>query len=250
MRQFALAIIVALPATNAAFGANDSAERAVEIIEAMEDLYRGESSKGVVTMRIETPRYERTLEMTTKNLGEDAAFIRIVSPRKDHGIATLRLDDEMWNYFPKINKVIKVPPSMMMGSWMGSDFTNDDLVQQSDLTDEYDLSLNETADTYEITLTPRHDTVTVWGKIEYVIGKERMIPIRERYFDDDGTQVRRLEFREPRDFSGRILPSKLVMIPLNKEGHRTVVTYESLTFDPDDVGPDDFTLRALKRRSR
>ncbi|MDZ7685915.1 MAG: outer membrane lipoprotein-sorting protein [Gammaproteobacteria bacterium] len=176
--------------------------------------------------------------MTTKNMGEDAAIIRILSPRKDRGIATLRLDKEMWNYFPKINKVIKVPPSMMMGSWMGSDFTNDDLVQQTDLTEEYDLDLKETADTYAITLTPRHDTVTVWGKIEYVIDKERMIPIRELFYDDNGTRVRRLEFREPRDFSGRVLPSKLEMIPLNKEGHRTVITYESLTFNPGELGPE------------
>ncbi len=228
--------------------ADDTSQRAADIIKEMEDLYRGESSKGSLTMRIETPQYERTLELTTRNMGEDAAFIRILAPRKDRGIATLRLEKEMWNFFPKINKVIKVPPSMMMGSWMGSDFTNDDLVQQTELTEEYELSLIETEAHYEITLTPREDTVTVWGKIEYVIDRKRMIPVREVFYDEDGTMVRRLEFKDIREFDGRLLPSTLEMIPLNKENHRTVVTYESLQFDPDDVSDEDFTLRALKSR--
>ncbi len=131
---------------------------------------------------------------------------------------------------------------------MGSDFTNDDLVQQTKLTEEYHLELDETGDEYRITLTPKEQTVTVWGRIDYVINKDPLIPKAEIFYDDDGTMIRRLEFREPREFSGKLLPSVLEMIPLNKEDHRTVVIYEKLEFDPDDVTEDDFTLRNLKSR--
>ena len=107
-----------------------------QLIDDMESLYRGNSSKADITMIVETPQYQRTMQMTSTAIGEEQSFIRILTPKKDRGISTLKLDQEMWNYFPKINKVIKVPPSMMMGSWMGSDFTNDDLVKQTTLTDE------------------------------------------------------------------------------------------------------------------
>lgn len=221
---------------------------AKDIIQAMEDLYREESSQARLTMRIETPHYERTMEMESKTLGEDKAFIRILSPRKDRGIATLKLEDEMWNYFPKINKVIKVPPSMMMGSWMGSDFTNDDLVKETQLTEDYDLGLEDGGDRWEITLLPRKQTVTLWAKILYIVDKEPLIPVSQIFFDDKGDKVRRLEFSENREFSGKLIPSRLEMIPLNKQGHRTVVTYDELVFNPDDVDEDTFTLRNLQSR--
>ena len=199
-------------------------------------------------MRIETPQYQRTLEMAAESIGTKQSFIRILSPKKDRGIATLKLDMEMWNYFPKINKVIKIPPSMMMGSWMGSDFTNDDLVKQTTLTEEYKLQLDETADQYRITLVPKQETVTVWGKIDYVIGKDPLIPLSESFYDDAGVMVRKLTFKEPKEFSGKLLPSVLEMVPLNKAGHRTIVTYEQLEFNPPDVTPEDFTLRNLTSR--
>lgn len=221
---------------------------AEEIIEEMEELYREDASKARLTMRVETPHYDRTLTMTSMSLGEENAFIRILSPRKDRGIATLKLDKEMWNYFPKIGKVIKVPPSMMMGSWMGSDFTNDDLVKETELSEEYNLSLEETENTWEITLLPKKDTVTLWAKILYIVDKEKMLPVSQIFYDDNGEKVRRLDFREPREFSEKLLPSVLEMIPLNKEGHRTVVTYNELEFNPDDVTEDVFTLRNLQSR--
>lgn len=227
---------------------SETEQRAIELIDRMEEIYRGDASKAELTMRIETPQYERTLELTARNLGIEKSFIRIMAPRKDRGISTLKIEDQMWNYFPKINKVIKIPPSMMMGSWMGSDFTNDDLVQQTKLTEEYELELEETAEEYRITLTPREQTVTVWGRIDYIIDKDPLIPKAEIFYDDDGTMIRRLDFKEPRDFDGKLLPSVLEMKPLNKKGHRTVVIYEELEFDPDDVTESDFTLRNLKSR--
>ena len=221
---------------------------AKSLIDEMEALYRGESSKATLTMKVETPQYSRTMQMESSSVGQQDAFIRILSPKKDRGISTLKLDKEMWNFFPKINKVIRVPPSMMMGSWMGSDFTNDDLVKQTTLTQEYDLQLTETPTEYNITLLPREKTVTVWGRIDYIVNKEHLVPVNQNFYDDEGVMIRKMVFSELKDFGGRIMPSVMEMIPLNKEGHRTVIIYDNLEFDPPDVDESTFTLRHLKSR--
>jgi hypothetical protein len=221
---------------------------AKSLIDEMEALYRGESSKATLTMKVETPQYSRTMQMESSSVGQQDAFIRILSPKKDRGISTLKLDKEMWNFFPKINKVIKVPPSMMMGSWMGSDFTYDDLVKQTKLTQEYDLQLTETLTEYNITLLPREQTVTVWGRIDYIVNKEHLVPVNQNFYDDEGIMIRKMVFSELKDFGGRIMPSVMEMIPLNKEGHRTVIIYDNLEFDPPDVDESTFTLRHLKSR--
>ncbi len=223
-------------------------DRAIEIIDAVEELYRGESSLARMTMIVETPQYQRTMEMESSSMGTEKAFIRILAPRKDRGISTLKLDMEMWNYLPKINKVIKVPPSMMMGSWMGSDFTNDDLVKQTTLTEEYDLTMEETDEQYRVILVPKSDTVTVWGKIDYLINKEPMIPLSQNFYDDNGELIRTMEFSEPREVSGMLIPTRMEMIPMNKEGHKTVVIYDELQFDPPEIDDSIFTLRNLRSR--
>ena len=226
----------------------DTATRAKTLIDEMEALYRGDTSKAKITMRVETPYYQRSMKMESSNLGPEKAFIRILSPKKERGISTLKIDDEMWNYLPKINKVIKVPPSLMMGSWMGSDFTNDDLVKQTTLTEEYELSMSETKDTFVVTLIPREQTVTVWGRIEYTVNKAHQIPVSQNFYDDNGELIRSLLFKEPKLYQGRFLPSVLEMVPLNKTGHKTVILYDELDFSPTDVDEDTFSLRNLRKR--
>jgi outer membrane lipoprotein-sorting protein len=225
-----------------------SDERAREIIDEMEQLYRGDSSDATITMKVETPQYQRTLTMAGQSLGKELAFFRILSPKKDRGIATLKREQEMWNYFPKINKVIKVPPSMMMGSWMGSDFTNDDLVKETQLIDAYHLEYDENETQHFITLTPKEETVTVWGKIEYIISKTPLLPVAQIFYDDDGEKVRRMTFSEPREFDGVLMPSVLEMQPLNKEGHKTRIIYEDITFNVPEIGEGTFSMRNLKSR--
>lgn len=241
-----LSLMFALP--GAVIAETDTATRAKILIDEMEALYRGDASKAKITMRVETPYYQRSMKMESSNLGTEKAFIRILSPKKERGISTLKIDQEMWNYLPKINKVIKVPPSLMMGSWMGSDFTNDDLVKQTTLTQEYELSMTETADTSVVTLTPREQTVTVWGKIEYTVNKVHQIPVSQNFYDDNDKLIRSLLFKEPKLYQGRLLPSVLEMIPLNKEGHKTVIIYEELDFSPTDVDENIFSLRNLRKR--
>lgn len=244
LSRLSLLVLFSSPYT----GAMASEELAMQIVDAMQGLYQGVSSHGTVTMIVETPQYQRTMEMEISSLGREYSFIRILSPRKDRGIATLKLDKEMWNYLPKIDKVIKVPPSMMMGSWMGSDFTNDDLVKQTQLTEEYFLSLEETDELYRVVLLPREETVTVWGKIEYIVNKEHMIPVGENFYDDNGELVRKLEFTDVKEFSGVMLPSRLEMTPLNKEGHKTTILYDNLQFNLPEIDESIFTLRNLRSR--
>jgi len=246
MFRMLLLLCLALPAL--ATEERASEERAREIIDEMEQLYRGGSSDATMTMQVQTPNYDRTMTMSGQSFGKDYGFFRILGPKKDRGIATLKRDEEMWNYLPKINKVIKVPPSMMMGSWMGSDFTNDDLVKETQLIDTYSLDLIETNDQYKVILTPKEQTVTVWDKIEYIMSKDPLLPLSQAFFDEDGEKIRELTFHEPREFDGKLMPSILEMRPLNKEGHLTRIIYDDIKFDVPDITEDTFSLRNLKSR--
>lgn len=222
-------------------------EDAEALLRKVDELYRGESSEVSISMEIVTPDWERTLEMQAWSIGMEKTFIRILAPKKDRGVATLKLDDEMWMYYPKINKAIKVPPSMMMSSWMGSDFTNDDLVKESSLADDYNIDREDTDTTHILTLVPKEDTVTVWAKIVVVINREDLMPIEQWYYNERGEQVRQMKFLENKDFNGRVLPARLEMIPLNKEGHKTVIVYNDVKIDVE-IDEDIFTWRHLKER--
>jgi len=205
-----------------------------------------DASQATMVMSIETPNWQRTLTMESWSLGMDYTLVRIQSPKKDAGIATLKRDSQMWNYFPKVRRVIKVPPSMMMGSWMGSDFTNDDLVRESSLAKDYEVSLSEETKEYVLTLIPNANTITVWDKIKIWIDKSQLLPTKEVFYDDKGTAMREMQFSNIRDFGGRKLPAKMSLIPLNKEGHKTEVEYKKLCFDVN-IDESFFSLRELKR---
>lgn len=219
-----------------------------EVLNAIDRLFRAETSECLMEMTIQTPHWERTLRMKAWSEGMDKTFITILEPKKDEGICTLRVDNDMWNYFPKINKVMKVPPSMMMGSWMGSDFTNDDLVKESTLLEDYDAEWVEIddPDMLEIKLTPKEQTPTVWGAITIEARASDFIPVRERYFDEKGNEVRVLSFKQVETLGGRTIPTVLELVPTDKEDHKTVVRYLEADFNQD-LDPDIFSLRNLKK---
>jgi len=220
---------------------------AAVLLQKMDELFRSKSSISTMKMQIITPNWQRTLDMQSWTIGMDDTFIRVLSPRKDRGVATLKKDKEMWNFFPKINKVIKVPPSMMMGSWMGSDFTNDDLVREVSLVKEYQVSKSVEGENYRLTLVPKKDTVTVWGKIEFIVNQKTLLPLEQSYFNEKGVKVRTMTFSNIKDFSGKKMPAIMTMIPLNKTGHKTVIEYVEAEFDID-LGDNVFTLRNLQTR--
>ena len=222
-------------------------EEAVALLKKIDELYRSDTSISTMKMEIVTPNWQRTLEMESWTVGMDDTFIRILSPRKDRGVATLKKDSEMWNFFPKINKVIKVPPSMMMGSWMGSDFTNDDLVKEVSLVEDYHVEKKEEGNEYHLTLTPKKQTVTVWGRIEITVEQSSLLPLSQAYFNEKGEKVRVMTFSDVKDFSGKVMPAKMTMTPLNKSGHKTVIEYVEAKFDVE-LEDGIFTLRNLQTR--
>jgi outer membrane lipoprotein-sorting protein len=228
-------------------GTQFEGESAADLLRRVDALYRADTGQSRIRMQIVTPNWERTLEMESWSRGQDDTFIRILAPRKDRGVSTLKLGNEMWNYFPKIDKVIKVPPSMMMSSWMGSDFTNDDLVKESSLADDYETTRQDKDGLIYLTLVPRQQTVTVWGKIEVVVDAASLIPVEQSYYNERGEKVRVMSFHEPRDFGGIMLPSRMEMTPLNKEGYKTVIYYDALSLNVE-LDDDVFTMRNLKRR--
>ncbi|QBG36311.1 outer membrane lipoprotein-sorting protein [Litorilituus sediminis] len=224
-----------------------AADDGVALLKKIDQLYRSDTSIASMKMQIITPNWQRTLEMQSWTRGMDDTFIRVLSPRKDRGVATLKKDKEMWNYFPKINKVIKVPPSMMMGSWMGSDFTNDDLVREVSLVEEYHVDKATDGDNFRLTLKPKQNTVTVWGKIEIVVNQQSLLPLEQSYFNEKGEKVRIMTFSEIREFSGKKMPAIMTMQPLNKSGHKTVIEYVDAQFDVE-LDKNVFTLRNLQKR--
>lgn len=224
-----------------------ASESAIQLLKKADELYRSESSSALMVMHVVTPNWQRSMTLQSWSKGLDDTFIRILSPKKDKGVATLKMGKEMWNFFPKINKVIKVPPSMMMGSWMGSDFTNDDLVREVSLVEDYDVNLKSGEGVYTLTLHPKKETVTVWESIQIDIQKETTLPVEQRYYNEKGMLVRTMGFDKVKALSGRNIPTRMTMTPHNKVGHSTVVEYQDIIFDqplPDDV----FSLRHLQQR--
>lgn len=221
-----------------------------DLLDRVDRLYRSDRSRAAMEMEIVTPEWSRTLVMDFWTEGLDKTFIRVKSPARDAGSATLRKGNEMWNYFPKINKVMKVPPSMMMGSWMGSDFTNDDLVKESTLINDYDGDFfsPEKPDPalYYIRLKPKKETVSLWGAIELEIRKEDLLPVSERYYDEKGRLQRTMEFSDIAELGGRNMPRLMRMVPVSKKGHVTTIRYLDAEFDLD-LPADTFTLRNLQR---
>ena len=224
-----------------------SDQKALDLLDRMDKLYRLDSSKATMTMDIETPNWQRSMTLVSWSKGMDFTLVRIQSPKKEKGIATLKRENEMWNFFPKANQVIKVPPSMMMGSWMGSDFTNDDLVREESLAEEYEVTLTEDDKFYHLSLVPREDTITVWGKIEFTVDKANLLPVKEVFFNEEGEAMREMVFSKVTDFDGKLLPAVLELRPLNKSGHKTRIIYDELTFNVE-ISDSIFTLRNLKKK--
>ena len=157
------------------------AQTAREIIDRVDRLLRGESSRGQITMEITTEHWSRSLDMEVWSLGVEHSLVRVQSPAREEGTATLKAGQEVWNYLPRVDRTIKVPPSLMMGSWMGSHFTNDDLVKESRIVDDYDFEISfegerEGVEVWEFQLTPRPEAPVVWGRIDEQLRKADQMP--------------------------------------------------------------------------
>jgi outer membrane lipoprotein-sorting protein len=220
-----------------------------ELSRRLDELYRSATSRGTMRMTVTTPYYERTLRMRVWSRGMEETLVRILYPPKEEGTATLKRGNEMWNYLPKIKKTIRVPPSMMMASWMGSDFTNDDLMRETTWESDYDVSLAPAPPAGRVGLVyiPRPGAPVTWSKVVVWLDAERLLPLAEEYHDEKGRMARVMRFEEVGLLGGRTLPKRVVLTPLSedKKGHVTVMEYEAMEFDIR-LAPDTFTLTRLQ----
>jgi len=219
------------------------------ILARVDQQYRFKTGHAELEMQIKTKNWQRTmrLEMWTKGLKK--TLITIKTPKKDAGITTLRLAKSMWNYFPKINKVIKVPPSMMMGSWMGSDFTNDDLVKESTYLEDYSakFSSGPAPDKYYIELRPKKNTVSVWDKVNLVVDKKTLILRQQENFDERGEKVRTMLFSDIKIMGGQLIPTTMSISSHKHQGNQTIVRYLSATFNKEMLD-SVFSRRNLQKK--
>jgi len=228
------------------------------VAERVEDIFRGETSYLEATMIIHSARLPAPRRVTFRSWDDrpgERAFIRILAPPKDKGMGFLKLVPNLWNYIPRVERTIRIPPSMMLQSWMGSDFTNDDLVRDSSQLDDYDhvwLGVDpefpgaQDGRAYGIAYVPHEDAPVVWGRIESWIDAERLAPLRQEFFDEGGAKLRRMDFGEIRDVQGRPYPHHWKMVPLDKEGHATEIEVEEIRFD-ESFDDAIFTKRNLTR---
>ncbi len=227
------------------------AQTAEEIVRKAENTLKGETAYGIVEMTVITPDYERTLKMESWWVGNEKALIIIKSPRRERGNKTLKIGNEMWNYLKNTETVIKIPPSMMLQSWNGSDFTNDDLVRESNLVKDYTQKIIAEekingADCWKIELTPKPDAPVVWGKIYYWVRKSDYLPALVQYYDENGKLIRYMEFSDIKKMNGRKIPTKWKMVSVVNEGHSTELKIIDMKFD---IKIDDsiFSFEELER---
>jgi outer membrane lipoprotein-sorting protein len=228
-----------------------------EIARLQEDVLRGdraymEATMTVVSPRLLTPRVVRLLSWDDR-LGK-RSFTRILAPAKDEGTGFLMKRPNLWMYIPRVERTMRIPPSMMLQSWMGSDFTNDDLVKQSSQLDDYDHKLlgvdpatpgHDGVRSYVVEFIPHEDAPVVWGRIVSWIEMEHYSPLRQEFYDEDGAKLRVFELGDVREVQGRHFPHAWSMVPLDKPGHRTTIEMQEIRFD-EEFDERIFTTRNLK----
>ena len=225
---------------------------ATTIAKKCDAALKGKTQLGKAAMTVRTPEWQRTLEMTFWYDYPEKTFIRITAPAKDAGTGTLRLGSNMWTWLPSVERVIKIPPSLMLQAWMGSDFTNDDLVKESSLPTDYTHQIEgETTEDgdacYRLIAVPKPDAAVVWGKLVLLIRKTDFLPRREEFYDERGTLQKTLYLDQIRKAGSRNYPMRWRMVSQTKAGHETLLTFSSLEFDKP-VSADIFTRQNLERR--
>lgn len=228
-----------------------SAQSAEEIVREAYKKMEGESSRAEITMQIVRPSWERSVSMKSWSLGEDYSLILITDPARDEGTSFLMRENEIWNWLPDVNRTIKMPPSMMSQSWMGSDFSNNDLVRESSVVTDYTYEMlgDSTVsgyDCYRIEMIPKPDAPIVWARVVSFISKDEFLNLRVEYYDEDDTLLRTMTGSDVRELGGRLLPTRMEMTPIEEEGNSTIITYQDIEFNID-ISEGFFSIQNMKR---
>ena len=241
--------VVFLLALFAVVSSGEKTGNAQDIVKSSFNYMRGKSSVSKVNMTIHRPDWERhvTIEAWTK--GESDCIFRIIAPAKDNGNGTLKKKNEMWMYNPKINRVIKIPPSMMCQAWMGSDFSNNDLSKTDSLINDYTHTLTgtETHDgkkVYLIKSMPKPDAPVVWGMLKLKIREDNIL-LQEAFYDEDSELVKTLSNSNIQMIGKKLYPTVWIMKKADTKGEYTRLEYEKIAFDQN-LSDNLFTLSSLK----
>ncbi len=241
-------VICTLPFTTMYSQQNLSAK---DIVKKAEDNMRGKTSKADITIKIIRPTWSREMNMKTWSKGDDYSMILLTNPAKEKGTVFLKRLKEVWNWLPSIERNIKLPPSMMSQSWMGTDFTNDDLVKEASSVSDYDHKLigKETIsdkNCYKIEMIPKPSAAIVWEKVIVWIDTTDFLQLKAEFYDEDGELVNIMNSTDVKEMGGKKITSKIEMVPVDKEGNSTVIIYNDIIFDKP-IDDNFFTTRNMKQ---
>ena len=220
-----------------------------DLVEKAMDHWRGLTSYSESTMTIHRPDWERSMTMQSWSEGDKLSLVRVTEPKKDAGNGTLLNDGNMWTYTPKVNRIIKVPSSMMSQSWMGSDFSNKDIAKSTDIIDQYDHELSKTEEIeghtfYTITSIPHEDAAVVWGK-EVLVVRDDYVLMEQQFWDQDDMLVKKLEATEVKQMGGRSVASVIRMGDVESPDEWTQLSISEIEFDIE-LPAQMFTLSNLR----
>jgi len=228
------------------------AQDATEIIRKADNKFQGEkSSISTMTMIVKRPKWDRTIVFKTWTRGRDYALTLILEPAKEKGQSFLKVKNEMWNWNPTISRMIKLPPSMLSQGWMGSDYTNDDLLRESSLVNDYTHKIigSETirgTDCWKIELLPKENAAVVWGKIIKWISRDGFDQLRTEYYDEDGVLMRTEIASDIKSMDNRLIPTRFEIIPADKPDNRTIVILNEIRFNVP-IQESFFTQQNMKQ---
>ena len=226
-------------------------QSAIEIIQKADSKMRGASSFSEMAITIVRPKWQKTMTMKSWSLGTDYSVSLVTSPAKEKGSVFLKRKNEVWNYLPALERTIKLPPSMMTQSFMGTDLTNDDLVKQSSMVVDYthkilSEEIVEGLDCWKLELIPNEEATVVWGKLIVWIDKSDFMQLKVEFYDDDEEIVNLMNGYNFKMFGNKKLPSKIEFIPLEDQGNKTIIEYKIWEFD-NDIPSNYFTTQYVSR---
>lgn len=221
-----------------------------QVVKKAMDQMRGNTSQAELTIRTVRPTWSREMSVRTWMKGENYSVIQILSPAKDRGVAFLKRKKEVWNWIPTLERSIKLPPSMMSQSWMGTDFTNDDLVKESSMVEDFTHSFVRDSVIqgnlcYGIELIPHPEAAIVWGKLVMYIDKKNFIELYTKFYDEDGALVNIMTAYDVTMMGGRLIPTRVEMIPTDKKNQKTEIIYKNIVFNRT-IDDNFFTLEQLR----
>jgi len=210
---------------------------ATEIVRKADEKFNGESSGfSIMTMTVIRPSWQRSIEFKSWSMGRDYSLALITAPAREKGQSFLKRKSEMWCWNPAISRLIKLPPSMMSQGWMGSDYTNDDILRESSVINDYthEIEKLETIDgreCYKIILTAKENAGILWSRQIWWVDTKEFIVIRTELYDEDGYLARTEKASEMKVFDGRMLPSVIELVPADNEGYKTILTIKEMKFN-------------------